>query len=195
LFFAFVGDGPVRPELESTAKVLGCEDRLHITGMVPIPDVPHWLSALDIAVIPRAAPHASPMKLMEYMAMGLPIIAPELPSIRAAMPTDNLGFVFPADDMNAMRNAVEMALANPAEAKRRGEAAREYVLKHLTWTAHAREVLTRLGYDLSSQTELVVAPKVGLGPQGEQPQDLSGKLGAGSAGSAVNPSQSQQAAQ
>lgn len=68
--------------------------------MVPIALVPEYLCALDIAVTPRAAAHASPMKLMEYMAAGLPIVAPDLPAILSAIGEGRAG-VFPAGDFAA----------------------------------------------------------------------------------------------
>lgn len=144
LSFLFVGDGPVRGEAEAEARGLGIGARLRFTGMLPLSEVPDRLAAFDIAVIPRAASHASPMKLMEYMAMGLPIVAPDMPSIRAALPGEGLALFFPAGDMDAMRERVLELVADPARGRELGRAARAHLLAHLTWEGHARQVLQAL---------------------------------------------------
>lgn len=143
LGFLFIGDGPSREPVEARAAALGVRDRVRFTGMLPITEVPAQLALLDIAVIPNAAPHASPMKLMEYMAMGLPIVAPDLPSIRAAL-TESTGCIFPRNDWSAMKDRILDLASNPAAASALGAAAREYVFGELTWTSHAERVLERL---------------------------------------------------
>ena len=114
--------------------------------MLPIDAVPDHLSALDMAVIPKAAPHASPMKLIEYMAMGLPIVSPDLPSIREALVDGTMGRIFPAGEMRLMRESILALLGDREAAAEAGRKAREYVLTHLTWDRHAREVLQALGF-------------------------------------------------
>lgn len=144
LFFLFIGDGPVREEILGKASRMGIADRLRFTGMVPIKEVPGFLGALDLAVIPSAAVHASPMKLLEYMGAGLPIVAPDLPSIRAALPDDDMAAIFPPGDMAAMRRAILAILDDRGAGERMGEKARAHVLDTLTWTRHAEKVLERL---------------------------------------------------
>ena len=145
LRFFFVGDGPARADVAAAAQRLGVADRVVFTGMLPIDAVPDLLAALDIAVVPSAAAHASPMKLIEYMAMGLPIVAPDLPSIRAAIADGKTGRLFPAGDMDAMREAIAGLLADPEGARALGARAREHVFAELTWDHHALKVLELLG--------------------------------------------------
>lgn len=144
LAFLFVGDGPVRADVEAAARARGIADRVVFTGMVPYALVPDYMGLLDIAVIPFSNVHGSPMKLMEFMAKGLPVVAPDLPPIREVMEDRKTGRVFPADDMAAMRTCLEELLADPAEARALGERAKEHVREHLTWLGHAKEVLGKL---------------------------------------------------
>src|SRR5690606_23552840 len=44
-------------------------------------EIPKTLEAFDIAIHPAANPYMSPIKLFEYMAMHLPVIGPNIPSI------------------------------------------------------------------------------------------------------------------
>lgn len=145
LRFLFVGDGPARAETEAAAERLGIAARVRFTGMQPIDAVPDLLAALDIAVVPSAAAHASPMKLIEYMAMGLPVVAPDLPSIRAAIEDGRTGRLFPAGDMAAMRATALALLDDPRAAEALGRAAREHVFAELTWDRHAARTLELLG--------------------------------------------------
>ena len=144
LYFLFIGDGPVREEILVKARALGIGDHVRFTGMVPITEVPDYLAALDMAVIPSAAQHASPMKLMEYMGAGLPIVAPDLPSIRAAIKGEHMAAIFPAGDMDSMRRILLSLLDQPEFARDLGRAAKEHIFSDLTWTSHAGKIFKRL---------------------------------------------------
>ena len=72
-----VGDGPERARIERLAHDLGVPATF--TGTVPHHELPAYLAAMDAAVIlaPRNEPfHYSPLKLAEYLAAGLPVVAP-----------------------------------------------------------------------------------------------------------------------
>ncbi len=141
--FLFIGDGPVREEVLAKARKLGIEGLVRFTGMIPIIEVPDYLSALDMAIIPSAAQHASPMKLMEYMGMGLPLVAPDLPSIRAAA-DDTMALFFPAGDMEAMEKGIYALLENHPLALELGRRARQHIFADLTWTRHVEKILMKL---------------------------------------------------
>jgi glycosyltransferase involved in cell wall biosynthesis len=145
LFVLFIGDGPTREATLAAARAQGLEDQVRFTGMLPHEAVPDHLELLDVAIIPRSNIHGSPMKLMEFMAMRLPVVAPALPPILEVLRDDETGFVFPSDDMPAMVRALERCFADPERLQRVGRNAQEYVARHLTWDAHALLVLERLG--------------------------------------------------
>jgi glycosyltransferase involved in cell wall biosynthesis len=72
-----VGDGPVRPELETQAQRLGIAHKLKFTGVVPRTSVPAAAMSFDIALQTALVPYASPLCLFEYMALGKAILAPD----------------------------------------------------------------------------------------------------------------------
>ncbi|MGH7078425.1 MAG: glycosyltransferase family 4 protein, partial [Acetobacteraceae bacterium] len=82
------GDGPARRDLEGIAEALGCAGRVRFTGLVARQDVPETLAGFDIALQPHALAYASPLKLFEYMAAGLAIVAPDQPNIREVVVTE-----------------------------------------------------------------------------------------------------------
>jgi glycosyltransferase involved in cell wall biosynthesis len=145
LFLLFIGDGPTRVDTEATARRLLIEDRIAFTGMVSHDQVPDYLQLLDIAVLPFSNVHGSPMKLMEFMAMGLPVVAPALPPILEVLRDNETGRIFPDSDMPAMSACLRDLLHDREHAKALGNAAREYVARHLTWRAHALSTLAALG--------------------------------------------------
>jgi glycosyltransferase involved in cell wall biosynthesis len=68
------------------AKQCGVSDRVTFTGMVPYSQVPKYISATDVCLIPFKAnaisANALPLKLFEYMACEKPVISTELPGIK-----------------------------------------------------------------------------------------------------------------
>jgi len=145
LFVLFIGDGPTREETLAVARAQGLADRVRFTGMLPHTAVPDHLEMLDVAIIPYSNIHGSPMKLMEFMAMRLPVVAPALPPILEVLRDGETGFVFPYDDMAAMVRVLERCFADPERTLSVGHRAQEYVTRHLTWDAHALRVLQSLG--------------------------------------------------
>ncbi len=85
------GDGPARRDLGGIAEALGCSGRVRFTGLVAREDVPQTLAGFDIALQPHALAYGSPLKLFEYMAAGLAIVAPDQPNIREVVVTERCG--------------------------------------------------------------------------------------------------------
>lgn len=74
------------------AKKYGVADRVVFTGMVPYTQVPKYISAMDICLIPfmrgAISENALPLKLFEYMACEKPVITSEIPGIKKAVGND-----------------------------------------------------------------------------------------------------------
>lgn len=94
-----VGDGPERSRIELLAADLGV--RARFTGLVPHHDLPRMLSAMDVGVVlarPDEPFHYSPLKVAEYLAAGLPVIAPAVPQLTDRLDGErNAAFVKPGD--------------------------------------------------------------------------------------------------
>lgn len=156
LHLLLVGDGPARAELEQRARQAGVGDRMTITGVVPREQVGKYLAAFDIALQPGVTAYASPLKLFEYMAAELPIIAPDTSNVREIL-TDRVDALLIDPARGEALAAAVMELCRDGALRRRlGTAARATIDRRgLTWLNNARLVATliaeRLGRDPAQQ--------------------------------------------
>jgi glycosyltransferase involved in cell wall biosynthesis len=80
-----VGDGGIYSELLKMSAESELRDRLIMVGKVPFDEVPQYLAAADICLLPayrnETMENIVPIKMYEYLAMGKPVIATRLPGI------------------------------------------------------------------------------------------------------------------
>ncbi|MBI5045444.1 MAG: glycosyltransferase [Candidatus Niyogibacteria bacterium] len=144
ILFVFVG-GTDEDVARFRGSVAGLPHIL-IAGHRPHQEIPFWLKAADILVMPNSAKedisrlYTSPMKLFEYMAAGRPIIVSDTPSLREVLNENNAWLVRP-DDPDAIVNCILDILddLNKADvrAKRAQAEAREY-----TWDKRVIHILS-----------------------------------------------------
>jgi glycosyltransferase involved in cell wall biosynthesis len=141
----FIGDGPELPRVRQAAAAL---DGITLIGAVPHEDVPAILAACDIGVAPfdvTAHPtlahefHWSPLKIFEYMAAGLPVVAPRIERLATIVGDATEGVLYDATDVNGLANALER-LMHPAVRAPMRAAARARVVRDFSWTAHCRRL-------------------------------------------------------
>lgn len=96
------GDGEYRPALEKMAEQLGLQDHVCIsTRYIVTKDLAHLIRSADLAVVPyREGTFTGgilPTKLMEYAALGMPVIAAQTPAISAYFDDTMVQFFTPGD--------------------------------------------------------------------------------------------------
>jgi len=109
-------------------------------GRLAAEAVAERLAAADVLVIPDAvgAAAASPLKMFEYAALGIPIVAPERPEIREVLGDD--GCYFTPRDVPALAAALGEVAANGDRWRQRAQALRER-LAGSDYDARARRIL------------------------------------------------------
>ncbi|MEK9183035.1 MAG: glycosyltransferase family 4 protein [Patescibacteria group bacterium] len=115
---SFVFVGGTKEDLKSfRADTQYSISNIQIIGHRPHAEIPYWLKAADVLVLPNSAAekisshYTSPMKLFEYMASGVPIVASDLPSIREILNEQNAVLVRP-DDPADLARGIEVVLKN-----------------------------------------------------------------------------------
>jgi glycosyltransferase involved in cell wall biosynthesis len=140
-----VGDGPVRADLERLAAALGIAAQVRFTGAVGRDEIGPLVAGFDVALQPAAVPYACPLKVVEYMAAGRAIVAPDQPNLRELLEHGRSALLFDPTEQPpgaAMWRAVQRLAADPGLRARLGAAARaEVAARDLTWAGNARRVL------------------------------------------------------
>jgi len=145
----FAGDGPELGAVRAEAAGL---DRIIFTGAIPHERMPAALGGADIGVAPfdlgahRALSlgfYWSPLKLFEYMAAGLPVVAPAADRIPALVEHEREGLLYDAGDEDGLASAIER-LADPGLRRGLGAAARERAVREYSWNAHCTAIADRL---------------------------------------------------
>jgi glycosyltransferase involved in cell wall biosynthesis len=143
-----VGDGPERPKLEAQVARLGLGDAVEFTGLVPPDRVPAELARMHVAVAPYTADgpfYFSPLKLYEYMAAGLPVVASRVGHLADVVQDDRTGLLCAPGDRSELTEALARLAQAPTLRHRLGQAARESVLADHTWDRVAARVLDLAG--------------------------------------------------
>jgi len=142
----FVVAGGMDADVEELRRRAAGMPHVRIDGFQPPARVATYLAAADLGVVPNrsrpaiSARYTSPLKVYEALAVGLPLVASNLPSLREVLEADRTAVLVAPDDVEALRAGIAR-LAGDAELRARmGVAAREGAGR-FTWDARARRLL------------------------------------------------------
>ena len=115
-----------------------------ILGHKPPKEIPKYLQAADVLVLPNSkndekANWTSPLKMFEYMASGVPIVASDLPVIREILNENNAVFVEP-DNTKSLMQGIKKVLTNKELADKLKTQAYQDV-QNYTWQKRAEKIL------------------------------------------------------
>jgi glycosyltransferase involved in cell wall biosynthesis len=138
-----IGDGPERTAIATQARELGLGTSVDMSGGVAHGEVPGLLAACDVCVAPYEGElnqYNCPMKLYEYMAMKIPIVASAWGEIPRILEDGRTALLHEAGNAEALAAKLRDVHDDTEGAVRRAEAAYEVARTH-TWRAHARWIL------------------------------------------------------
>jgi|HubBroStandDraft_6_1064221.scaffolds.fasta_scaffold177137_2 glycosyltransferase involved in cell wall biosynthesis len=147
-----VGDGPEMENLKRIAFRLGMERAVIFSGPVPRDDVPAYIDAMDICVLPDSNAFGSPIALFEFMAMGKPCVVPDLGPMRDVIDDAVTGIMFPHADYGALEKGLVRFIEDSALRTQVGARARDTVFERHTWAANARIVVQLAAGESSAQS-------------------------------------------
>ncbi|ANV84211.1 glycosyl transferase family 1 [Picosynechococcus sp. PCC 7003] len=139
-----VGDGPQRQALEQAIAQHDLTAQVQWTGAVPPEAVPHWLEQMSVAVAPYPASedfYFSPLKVVEYMAAGLPVVASRIGQLPEIIDDGVTGILCPPGEPTAFAQALEHLWRSPQQRHQLGTAARTAVFARHTWDHIAAQIL------------------------------------------------------
>ncbi len=137
--------GGMRHDVKEFKNKYKDRDSLIIVGEKPHKEIPVYLKAADILVLPNSGKeeisrkYTSPLKLFEYMASKRPIIASDLPSLREVLNSKN-SFMFEADNPQSLADKVKYVLSEEDKGLQVAEEAFKDV-QHYTWDKRVSKIL------------------------------------------------------
>jgi len=107
--FIVVGEGDLEEDLKQQAKDLNLDDSVHFLGRRT--DIAQILATLDVGVLTSSSESFS-NTIVEYLAMGLPVVCTDVGGAREAVVDNVNGFVVPIGDSQLMAERIGMILNN-----------------------------------------------------------------------------------
>ncbi|MFO1512644.1 MAG: glycosyltransferase family 4 protein [Verrucomicrobiota bacterium] len=138
------GDGHLRADLERGFRRHGVAKQVTFTGALLHEEVPAVIRSFDVALAPYRHSHDflfSPLKLYEYMACGVPVVAARLGQIAESVTHGKTGWLYQPGNVNALVAGCERLLADAALRHQLGSAAAELIENKFTWDHNAARVV------------------------------------------------------
>jgi glycosyltransferase involved in cell wall biosynthesis len=110
----FVGDGPLRPQIEALIAQYGLIDHIEITGWASSNDVQQQILASRAMVLPSFA-EGLPVVIMEALALSRPVISTYVAGIPELVEPETCGWLVPPGSVEALTGAMRTALQLPVE--------------------------------------------------------------------------------
>ena len=142
-FSVLVGAGDALPGLRSLTEQLGLADYVLFTGWVEHTEFARYLSAADICIAPEPSnsynDRSTTIKMMDYMALGKPIVAFDLPEHRFTA-QDAAVYARPNDELDFAQQIASL-MDDWVRRKKMGEKGRERIEKELAWSHQEKFLL------------------------------------------------------
>lgn len=151
-----VGDGMERQRLADQIEARGLGSAVRMTGAVHPDEMPSMLASMNVAVAPYPADggfYFSPLKVYEYMAAGLPIVASRIGSLGQLLVHERDALLCPPGDTTAFAASLLRLIRDPVLGRRLGAAARERAVRHHSWDAVVRRIFDHAGLPSGRQLE------------------------------------------
>lgn len=135
-----IGGGQLLEKLKEQAKSLASKENIIFTGSVKHDKVFSCIQAMDITVLAKTNWYCSPIKLLEYGAMGKATIAPDTESVMDIMTNEADGLLV-NPDVASIEKAMRLYVEKPELRNVYAQTFRNKILTNFTWTLCAQRVL------------------------------------------------------
>ncbi len=117
---------------------------MQFTGAVLPEEVPNWLAQMDIAVAPYPNMehfYFSPLKIYEYMAAGIPVIATRVGHLDTVVTHEHNGILVEAEKPMEMADCISNLLKDTLKLQQLGKAARQTAENEHSWLSVVERIL------------------------------------------------------
>jgi glycogen synthase len=132
-----VGQGEEMPEIQAAIRQAGAGEYIRAAGQVPHDQVERYYSLMDIMVYPRRrirlTEFTTPLKPLEAMAQGKPVLASDVGGIRELVEPEVPCLLFQPDDVHGFCEAAAKLLCSEPLRRQVGESGRQMVLREKDW--------------------------------------------------------------
>lgn len=146
--FVILGDGECLDEVRQQTVDLGLERWITFPGWIPEKDLFSYLATADLGIDCSLQVEVSPVKVMEYMAQGLPLVCFDLQESRLL--ADGAGVFTPPGDVPTIASEVVALLDDPATRKELGDTGRRLITEQLAWERQTPIYLQAIGCEPSA---------------------------------------------
>ena len=133
-----VGDGDMEGALRAEVRRLQLDSHVVMTGRVPHAEVRRYYSICDVLVYPRRRSRltnmVTPLRPLEAMAMGKPVVASDLSGLREIVRHGETGLLFPPDDPSGLAAVLAHLAADPVRRSLLCERARRFAAEECDWS-------------------------------------------------------------
>lgn len=143
IILVIIGNGPALSSLKAMSKSLGIDDKVIFKGWVGHDLMNEHLNCFDLAIHHHANEYMSPLKIFEYLATGLPVIAPNIPAVREIL-QDEVEVVLTQPTVASITDNILSLYYD--EGKRSFVASRgaDKIRKNFTWMAYTKNIVETL---------------------------------------------------
>jgi glycosyltransferase involved in cell wall biosynthesis len=132
------GDGPQMHSLQSLAKGLGIDDRIHFLGWQSREQLLNCYQRANIFLFPSRH-EGMPNALLEAMASGLPVVASCIAGNEELVQDGKTGYLVRSESVELLQAALDKLLTDSALRKQMGDASRQYVEENYSWESTAQQ--------------------------------------------------------
>jgi glycosyltransferase involved in cell wall biosynthesis len=140
-----VGGGPLAEQMRTWVEASGLGPHVELTGAVAPDRVPDLLRRMDVAVAPYPWMddfYFSPLKIYEYLAAGLPVVASDVGDLAWVLDGGRLGVLAAPGDAAALAEAIASLRAEPGRRDRMGREGRRHAVANHDWAQVVETALT-----------------------------------------------------
>lgn len=120
------------------------ENHIILVGGIAVTEVPEYIEAMDICLMPDSNEYGSPLKIFEYGAMAKPVVAPAYGPVKDVIDHAVNGLLFEPKSVSDMAQQIESLISDKKLGIRIGQALQKNVINNHTWEKNASSILERI---------------------------------------------------